>query len=98
MQLREASYFCNLQKIEKYRNNFSENNDAHLPVIGETDFGIWSEVWGVNMNAIKPIDKLFLWYARSVMRVKSNTSDVVLFHQVSYAINRPYVILCDYVI
>ena len=36
-----------------------------------------SEVWGVNMNAIKAIDKVFLWYARSVMRVKSNTSNLI---------------------
>ena len=36
-----------------------------------------SEIWGTNANATKSIDKVFLWYARAILRVKSNTSNLI---------------------
>ena len=36
-----------------------------------------SEIWGTNVNATKSIDKVFLWYAGAILRVKSNTSNLI---------------------
>ena len=36
-----------------------------------------SDVWGVNSNATKAMDKVFLWYARTILKVKSNTCNVI---------------------
>ena len=36
-----------------------------------------SDVWGVNFNATKSMDKIFLWYARTILKVKSNTCNLI---------------------
>ena len=36
-----------------------------------------SDVWGVNSNVTKAMDKVFLWYARTILKVKSNTCNVI---------------------
>ena len=36
-----------------------------------------SDVWGVNSNATKAMDKVFLWYARTILKVKSNTCNII---------------------
>ena len=36
-----------------------------------------SEIWGTNVDATKCIDKVFLWYARAILRVKPNTSNII---------------------
>ena len=36
-----------------------------------------SDVWGVNSNATKAMDKVFLWYSRTILKVKSNTCNVI---------------------
>ena len=36
-----------------------------------------SDVWGVNSNATKAMNKVFLWYARTILIVKSNTCNVI---------------------
>ena len=36
-----------------------------------------SDVWGVNISATKSVDKVFLWYARAILRVKSNTCNLI---------------------
>ena len=37
------------------------------------------EIWGTNVNATKYVEshKVFLWYARAILRVKSNTSNLI---------------------
>ena len=37
-----------------------------------------SDVWGVNVSANTPIDKLFFYYMRCVLHVKSTTSNVIV--------------------
>ena len=37
----KQAIFAIYKRLKKYRNTSSENNDVHLPVIGETHFGIW---------------------------------------------------------
>ena len=36
-----------------------------------------SDVWGVNFNATKSMDKIFLWYARTILEVKPNTCNLI---------------------
>ena len=36
-----------------------------------------SDVWGVNFNATKSMDKIFLWYARTILKVKPNTCNLI---------------------
>ena len=36
-----------------------------------------SDVWGVNISATKSVDKVFLLYARTILRVKSNTCNLI---------------------
>ena len=36
-----------------------------------------SDVWGVNFNATKSMDKIFLWFARTILKVKSNTCNLI---------------------
>ena len=36
-----------------------------------------SDVWGVNISATKSVDKVFLWYARTILRVKSNACNLI---------------------
>ena len=40
-----------------------------------------SEIWGTIVNATKYIDKVLLWYARAILRVKSNTSNLITLGQ-----------------
>ena len=36
-----------------------------------------SDVCGANSNATKAMDKVFLWYARTILKVKSNTCNLI---------------------
>ena len=62
------------KRLQKSRNSTRQNYDILVSVTNKTYSGIWK--WR-NSNATKAMDKNILWYARTILKVKSNTCNVI---------------------
>ena len=41
-----------------------------------------SEMWGHNKIACQIVDKLFFWFVRLILKVKSNTSNIIILDRI----------------